>query len=339
MAAATGARYRRRDLGDVVMDSVYRVGMLIGVAAFGFAAGGSALAEPPRAIQPAAADLTGVWTNAWYTHLERPRGFAGVVATPAEAEAFEAPRRAHAGEVIDARDELGQAESEFPDNGPGLARIKGGIRSAWIVDPPDGRLPLSSEGRARLKARHAADDNTDDVEARDTEERCVTASGGAPPILNTHDANLIEIVQTGDWVVLVTEKNQWVRIVPTSKAPAAAPGGLSGQSRGHWEGRTLVVETTGLRPGLTKISDDLYLSEQARVTERFTRTGPNEIAYEFEVSDPALFTRPWRAEMVFRPAEGRRFEYACHEGNYSLPSTLSAARQAEQAATAAGKAP
>jgi len=106
---------------------------------------------------------------------------------------------------------------------------------------------------------------------------------------------------------------------------------------GHWEGATLVVVTTDLRPGLTKVSDELKLSDHARVVERFTRTGPREISYLFEVSDPTLFTQTWRGEMVFRPAEGPLYEYACHEGNYSLPSILAAARQGNQPVRAEAK--
>ncbi len=303
------------------------------VSALAFAAG------PALAAPPVATDLTGVWTHAWYTRLQRPtKAFKGVVATPYEAEAFEAPRRALRGALVEKEDVLGQAESEFPDNGPGLARIRGEIRSAWIVDPPDGRLPWTPEGKKRVQdADKGWQGDFDNVEARDTEERCITGPGGGPPLLNTHDGNLLNIVQTKDWLAIVSEKANILRIVPIGPGkPAAAPGDWAGTAAGHWEGRTLVVETTGLRPGLTKISDDLSLTEHAKVVERFTRTGPAEITYVFEVTDPTLFTRPWKAEMVFRA--GRRiFEYACHEGNYSLPSILAGARQSEQAQGGAGR--
>jgi hypothetical protein len=140
-------------------------------------------------------------------------------------------------------------------------------------------------------------------------------------------------------VAIVSEKADMLRVIPIGRGkPAPAPGEWGGVAAGHWEGRTLVVETWGLRPGLTKITDDLSLTEHARIVERFTRTGQGEITYVFEVADPALFTRAWKAEMVLR-AEGRIFEYACHEGNYSLPSILAGARQAEaaKAAAASGK--
>ena len=317
------------DVAGVKTTSTLRPRQLLALAAAGWA--GTAWAGPGPATRAASANLTGVWTNAWYTRLERPKDFKLLAATPAEAEAFEAPRRAHRGELIVAQDEVGQAESEFPDNGPGLARIDGQIRTSWIVNPADGQIPWTKDGRARFKAFEG--ERYDHVEQRPTDERCLTVPGAAAPMLNSHDANLLQIVQTADWLLIVGEKNHETRIVRL-RAPhpgeTPPPLGWNGASVGRWEGATLAVETRGLRPGLTKISDELVLSDQARVTERFTRTGPAEIRYVFEVADPTLFTQVWTGEMVFRTAEGQLYEYACHEGNYSLPSILSAARQGRQ---------
>jgi hypothetical protein len=113
-----------------------------------------------------------------------------------------------------------------------------------------------------------------------------------------------------------------------AEADASGPAWLA-PAIGHWEGGTLVVINANYPPGISRINDDLYLSEAARVTERFTRTGPAEILYAFRVEDPTLFTRPWQGEMVLRPAQGLLYEYACHEGNYSLPNILAAARAQE----------
>jgi hypothetical protein len=297
---------------------------------------GGAVRAQPRAKGAPARDLTGVWTNGWYTQLERPDEFKTLVITPAEAAAFEAPRRALNGDLLDPHDTLGQATSEFPDQGPGLARIRGEIRSSWIVDPADGKVPWTREGRARLHPRDEPPELFDNVETRPTDERCLTASGAGAPILNSHDTNLVQFVQTADCLAIVSEKNHDARIVRIGGGPLkpgeSAPGfgGWMGISTGHWEGATLVVETIGLRPGITKLNDSLSLSDRSRVVERFTRSGPREITYEFRVADPTLFTRPWRAEMVFRPAEGLMYEVACHEGNYALPSILAAARQGNQ---------
>ena len=191
--------------------------------------------------------------------------------------------------------------------------------------------------------RRRGPDIYDNVENRDTDERCLTSSSGIAPILNTHDANIFEIVQTKDAVAIVGEKNHEARIVRLGGAPNEPDrqepglGRWNGVSVGRWEGATLVVETTRLRPGVTRLDDDVWLSDHARVTERFARSGPAEIAYLFEVEDASLFTRPWRGEMVFRKSEGRMFEYACHEGNYSLPGILKAARSADREKAAGGK--
>jgi hypothetical protein len=303
----------------------------------GLAAAG-ALAGRARGGPRAQADLTGTWSNAWYTKLERPKDFKGLVATPAEAEAYEAPRRKMHGEVVSKEDDIGQNESEFPDNGPGLARIGGQPRSSWIVDPPDGRIPWIPAAKKRLYIGEKPPEVFewfDNPEQRDTEERCLSAPGMGPPIVNSHDGNVFEIVQAPGWLAILGEKNHDLRIVElpgAAAAPAGLPADWHGRSVGRWEGATLVAETAGFRPGLTKVRDGFFLTERARITERFTRAGPGEILYAYSVTDPELFTRTWRAEVVFRKAEGRLFEYACHEGNYGLPDILRAARRAEAAA-------
>jgi hypothetical protein len=262
-------------------------------------------------------DLSGTWTHASYTWLQRPEALKTLVITPAEAEAYEAPRRALNGELADpVHDELGQATSEFPEGGPGLARIDGEIRSSWIIDPADGRIPWTEA--ARVRARRFLDrsqpEDFANVEAREADERCLTANGGGAPLLNTHDGNLLVIVQTPDSVVLVSEKNHDARIVriarpgePLEPAASDLPGWF-GRSVGHWEGPTLVVITTRLRAGLTKQMDDLMFSDQTRVVERFTRSSPGEIRYRFEVTDPTLFAQTWRGDMVIRASDTPMYE-------------------------------
>jgi hypothetical protein len=340
-----------------------RRGMLAAAAAWvgaGAARAGRRRPAPTPAPAPAPTDLNGVWTNAWYTKLERPAGFKALAATPTEAAAFEAPRRAHGGEITDApQDTLGQNATEFPDNGPGLARIRGELRTSWIVDPADGKVPWRP-GTEAIRALGQPAANFDDPEARDQEERCLINPGAAAPILNDHDANLVQFVQTGDvatggWLSIFGEKNHQVRIVriapaaPALRAWAAPPidpreEGVTdwlGTSLGHWEGATLVVETGAMRPGVTMITRGLLVTGKARVSERFTRTGPRigpgEIAYSFELTDETLYTQPIRGEMVFRPAEGAIYEYACHEGNYGLPNILAGARATEALAAKGGR--
>ena len=289
----------------------------------------------PKAAPAALGDLTGTWTNAWYTKMERPKTFKTLAVTPAEAEAYEQPRRKLHGELQSKADVLGQDESEFPDNGPGLARIRGEIRSSWITGPADGRIPWIEAANKRLFIHVEGPDIYDNVEDRDTDERCLTNTSGSAPLINSHDSNVIEIVQAPDVVVMVGEKNHEARIVHIARPGESdsSAGGLpswNGVSAGHWEGRTLVVTTDHFRPGDTKLDDNIFITAHGRVVERFTRTGPEEISYLFEVTDPTLFKQPWRGEQVFRRSEGRMFEYACHEGNYSLPTILNSARVAER---------
>ena len=210
-----------------------------------------------------------------------------------------------------------------PSNGPGLARIRGEIRSSWITDPADGRIPWTKAARAQRDANEAKALSIDNVESRDTGERCLTASGVGAPLINSHDTNLMTFVLTRDHLLIVTEKNHDARVVRLGVArdPLETPSWW-GSSVGRWVDTTLVVETDNFRPGLTAIGDDFTLSHHARVVERFTRTGPKQILYLFEVNDPTLFSQTWKGEMIFRLAEGQMYEFACHEGNYSMLGIL-----------------
>lgn len=289
---------------------------------------------------PAAADeLTGVWTNAWYTQLVRPKELSGLVVTPAQAEAYEAPRRALSGRLPSPADELGQNESEFMDQGPGLARIRGEIRSSWIVEPADGKIPWKPEAlKARSAARQAAD-RSRDIEARATDDRCLTIAGAAAPMINSPENNNLAIVQTPDAVVLVGEKNHEYRIVHLGESARLHPDPPSrlGFSTGRWEGKTLVITTTGWPLGMTDNYFGVTLTERAKVTERLTRTGPKELTYLFEVEDPNLYAQAWRGEMVFRPG-GPIYEFACHEGNYALTNMIEGVRVEEEAKAQAAQA-
>ena len=288
-----------------------------------FAANGVARADRGRR------SLTGVWTNATYTNLQRPKDFTRLKLTPAEAEAYEAPRRALSGSLPSPPDALGQAESEFQDRGAGLLRVRGEIRTSIIVDPTDGRIPYTKAAREKLGTDIALPRGLDNPEQRQDFERCLATPGTGAPIIPSQDGNVTAFVETKDALVIVCEKLNDTRIVRIGGRPPAQPiPSWSGTSVGRWEGDTLVAETTGLRPG---ISDRylFWLSDQSRVTERFTRIGPNVILYAFTVEDPLLFTQPWGGEMIFTPAHGNIYEYACHEGNYGLPDILQAARRAE----------
>ena len=300
---------------------------------------GPAMAAPkPKALRKpwGAPDLEGAWSSASYTELERPEQLKSLVVSPQDAKVWEATL-AKTGGVNVPNDPLGQAQSEFPESGTGLMRINGEIRGSMIVDPTDGQLPYSDEALKRLgMGKHRRRRGYDNVEERPQNERCLTAGTGGVPLIAEADANVVEIVQTRDAIVIVGEKYHDARVVRLSGAATPGlPASWNGESFGRWEGDTLVVETTRFRPGDQLRSDGFYMSGEAKVTERFRRTGPGEIFYTFTVDDPATYSRPWRAEVAFGPAPGRMFEYACHEGNYALTSILAAARQGNQPTPAA----
>ncbi len=305
------------------------------------------LATPLTAIaapHPQHPDLTGLWTSASLTMLERP---AGVPALVPEAQAAAYEKQVIAADAADT-DDVGGRSSEFGfwNFGGKFARIDGQVRTAWIVEPADGKLPFTPQGlaaRARAAATHGDSANP---ETRTPSEQCLLTgwAGAGPPMLNAPYANAYQIVQTKDAVAIALEAVHDVRIVPLVAGPAQAqhmPAALRrwmGDSVGWWDGPTLVVETTHFNPGdAVKLPTSLYISPDARVTERFTRMADGRLRYGFTVDDPATFARPWRAELVFRPIPGALMEYACHEGNYALPGMLAGARHEEAQAKAIGK--
>ena len=280
------------------------------------------------APRPAAA-LEGLWSGASFTELERPDEFKTLVLTPEQAAAWE-HKLAPAGGVNVGPDELGQATSEFPESGTGLLRIGGQIRSSLIVEPADGKLPLSKAAKADLGIEPKRRRGYDNVEARPQDERCLTSDPGGAPSLPSADANVIQIIEAPGYVVLVAERYHDARIIPLGRPrDPRAPPSWAGDSVGRWEGDVLVVETANFRPGLTKRQDTFYVSPQTKVEERFRRISPDRIHYAFSVTDPYLFTQTWRGEYEFGPAAAI-YEYACHEGNYSIVSILEAARLGRQ---------
>jgi hypothetical protein len=166
-------------------------------------------------------------------------------------------------------------------------------------------------------------------------ERCVVG-WGQPPVTSTSDINPREIVQTKDAVVVLTEYGPDVRIIPfTDQHGSLAMAGPLGDSIAHWEGDTLVIETIGL-PAKDAIRPfpTLFVSASAKVIERYTRIAKNELLYQYTVVDPSIYTKPWLAEYSLYPSGKPIYEFACHEGNYSLPNILAGARRREQDAAA-----
>lgn len=278
-------------------------------------------------------DLEGVWSYAWITTLERPPALKTLDLTDAEAKAVEA---GHTGVPEPAKDgPVGQDTSEWWDMGAKLGRIGGRARSSWIVEPADGKLPYAPQGLAALARKQAAARSPDNPETRPAPERCLMGLGGTslPPILNASYNGQLRIVQTRDNVVVLTEMNVGPRIIPLTNARHEPGADWNGRSVGHWEGATLVVETTDFHAGTEwRTPSHLYISPGGKVTERFTKLGPDEILYAYTVDDPATYSRPWRAEMPLRRSHEAMYEFACHEGNYSLSGILAGARQQEREA-------
>jgi hypothetical protein len=303
------------------------------------AAASAAAAQSYRAPRAADGhpDLGGLWTSVSLTELERPAWAPALKLTDAEARAFEARRQK---EFANVEDGVGGRSSEigfWPETAAHLARIDGQARSSWIVDPADGRLPYSPRGLAAIEGMPAVVTNSANPETRNASERCLLAgfAGSGPPMLNGPYASLYQFVQTRDAVAIHLESVHDVRIVrlnTRAHLPANVRPWL-GDSIGHWEGETLVVETTNFNPGdAFKMPMGIYISPGAKVTERFTRASPTQLRYDFAVEDPQAFSKTWRAEMVFAATKGPIYEYACHEGNYSLPGILAGARRDEKVA-------
>lgn len=280
-------------------------------------------------------DLQGIWSNATITPLERPAEFAGkAVLTDQEAAEFaqENLERNNA----DRRDggaaaDVGRAYNNFwYDRGTQTVKTR---RSSLITDPPDGRVPpLTPEAQKRLAeaATHRREHPADGPEDRSLAERCLNWATAGPPMMPSFYNNNYEIVQTPDTVVIFNEMIHDARVVPLDGRPHL-PGRIRqwlGDSRGHWEGDTLVIETTNF----TDKTAFRGSTQNMRLIEKFRRIDPDTLLYEFTVDDPAAFAKPWTAQIPSVRTDGPIFEYACNEGNYAMTDMLSAARAEEKAA-------
>jgi hypothetical protein len=298
---------------------------------------------PNRAIPRTpwgAPDLQGVWEGRSNTPLERPNELAGKeFLTEEEAAALD--RQAAEKDNLDRRDgQLGSSTdvnlgyNQFWREQPSKVR---GRRTSLIVDPPDGKIPpltpaakQKDAARAERRRMHPADGPED----RGLFERCLLGLGGLPRLVGGSNSNL-QIFQTPDYVAVVHEMIHEARIIPLD-GRGHAPQNIRqwlGDSRGHWEGDTLVVDTTNF----VDMTDYRRSSERLHLVERFTRVDAGTLSYEVTIDDPTTFTRPWTAVLPMPKAEGTIFEYACHEGNYGLSNQLSGARSEEKGRAEAAK--
>jgi hypothetical protein len=283
-------------------------------------------------------DLQGIWDYRSATPLERPARFAGrEFMTPAEVVEYE--RLAAEREDGRTPDDPTTAQSVHPawwlDYGKTVVKT---ARTSLIVDPPDGKIPpLSAEGQRRVAERRAAArarGPADSHESRGLFERCITR--GLPEgLLPGPYNNNLQVIQTPGHVVLFTEMIHDARVVPMDGSPHAGPHirELLGDSRGRWEGDTLVVDTTNF----TDKTSFRGAGANLHLVERFTLLDANTLEYRFTVDDPTTWTRAWTVAYPMVRTEGQIYEYACHEGNYGLRNILSGARWEEKAAAEAAR--
>jgi hypothetical protein len=291
--------------------------------------------EGQSAARGVSRDVEGVWSFATLTPFERPAELAGkAFFTDEEAAKFVADTtsrndrdRRDGGAAVDAA--RGVADFWF-DRGAGVASMNGKKLTSLVIDPPDGRVPaMTAEARAKAAARNAdnREHQADGPENRSLQERCLSFNAGPPINIGPYN-NYVQIFQARDAIVIYTEMIHDARIVWMDRRPHLPPEIKQwlADSRGRWEGNTLVVDTTNFT-GKTNYRGS---SGNLHLVERFTRVDADTLYYEYTVDDPATFTKPWTAVLPMTKTAERIYEYACQEGNYALPDILRGARYQEK---------
>ena len=303
--------------------------------------------EPPR-LADGRPDLQGVWDFRTATPLERRAG-VGETWTEEQAAAVEAGAAAFTQAVDRPPPEgsVGAYNGFWLDFG---TKVGDDRRTSLIVEPADGQLPALADGVRRqvgsldadLPGEHpwrvrSAGLGADGPEDRGLSERCLVGFNSGPPMMPSAYNNNMQLFQTADHVVILNEMVHDVRVIPLDNSPHL-PGAVSqwaGNSRGRWDGDTLVVESRNFSDKRASFEPNaltaLGTGDTLRLTERFTRVGEDTLQYEYTVDDPTTFTRPFTAVVPMRLSPELIYEYACHEGNYGMINALSGGR-AEDAA-------
>lgn len=314
------------------------------------AAPAGAQTEPPRTAW-GAPDLGGVWDFRSITRMERPETFSGQEFLTAEQVAdlerqaldrlndfLDLPaQRTAAGGNVDRRPDGGNGSYNHTWLDQGLEAVATG-RASLIIDPPNGRYPpLTPEGRRRVEARreHRRNQPADSWLDFSTYDRCLLGFNAGPPMTPSAYNNNVQVFQTPDHVAFVTEMVNTARIVPLDGRPPLPSDLLqwSGESRGYWEGDTLVIETANFDPRRQWRST----TGGMRLTERLTRADAGTLLYQATVDDPETWERPWTFEVPMQALDGEKWEYACHEGHHSMPLMLGGARALEAREGAGGQ--
>src|SRR5262245_59912816 len=301
----------------------------------------SAAAQAPALRTPdGKPDLQGTWSFATITPIERPANLAGKeFFTEQEAAAYEkdvVERNNKDRRDGSAEADVGRAYNDFWwDSGTKVVKTR---RTSLVIDPKDGKIPpMLPAARERQQERQSLNrgHEFDGPENRPLPERCLVLQGAGPPITPTAYNNNIQIVQGQGYVALLIEMGHEVRIIPTDGRPHV-PSNVrlwKGDSRGRWEGDTLVVETTNFSDN----SSFRGSGPNMKLTERFRRLDQDTLIYQFTVNDPETWELPWTVEIPVTKSQGQLFEYACHEGNYGMAGALTGARAEEKAAAQGAK--
>ena len=284
-------------------------------------------------------DVSGTFTFRTLTPFQRPSQFEGLEnLSPEEAAAFEAAERTRLNrDLFDP--ETGAAGYRPRSEGGVLSynefwyergiELTSDKRTSLVVDPPDGRLPPRTEEAAmaaRERAAYRREHMYDSYENRSLADRCIMGFNSGPPMRSASYNNNVMIFQAPGYVAILNEMVHNARIIPIDQDVAKPPfPQFAGVSRAHWEGETLVIETTRFRGGQSGGT-----GPNMHLVEKLTRIDPDNVAYEFTVTDPTVYTAPYTVMMPFRRTDGPLFEYACHEGNYGLYGILAGARNLER---------
>ena len=323
----------------------------------------SLIALPVQAQDNARPDLEGVWTNASLTKLSRPDGLETLVVTPEEARVIAAntPIAGLEGGLDEGdgvNDTPTAADEDFGtraynnfwvEPGANLALIKGDYRTSYVVIPENGQVPRLENPSYDFERRNFGSRyETGFGDARGPEaipnaERCLIGFGNkaGPGMMSALYNNTYQFVQTEDYVMILVEMVHDARIIPIYDSAADARANRRplvleqwfGDSVGWYEDGVLVVETVNIDP-LQLSQSAVPITKEGLIIERFSRYSDDEIFYQFTVEDSNIYSQPWTAELSFYATDDGLYEYACHEGNYSMPGILAGARRLEMEAAA-----
>ncbi len=313
---------------------IVSLGVLAAIVAVAGPAAPAMAQDGPRTAW-GAPDLQGVWDFRTITPLQRPERYGDrefltqEEAATLEQGAVDRDQRLLLAEArrTEAGGSVGAYNNFWMDRGTRTIETR---RTSLIVDPPNGRMPEMSEaGQARAAARreHRAEHPADSWLDRSTFDRCILGFNTGPPMTPGGYNQNMQVFQTEDAVVILNEMVHDSRIIPIDGAPRTGIESWTGESRGRWEGDTLVIETDNF----TDKTRWRGSSPNMTLVERLTRQDDDTLVYTFTVTDPDTWTQPWTAEIPMRRGEQPLYEYACHEGNYSMEGILSGARADERA--------